>query len=231
MQHYKAYMGGKHIIWDWNGTLLNDVQAGLNAVNLMLAVRNLPTLSLTQYRDVFCFPVRNFYHTVGFRLTDEEWDTLADEFHRNFLSDTTIALHENAGELLSLLSQAGFCHYLLSASKQSILDKMLAEYQLAAFFQQVCGTDNLDGYSKLEVGTKLKAGIGSGYEQLLLIGDSLHDYEVAITLGIDCLLVAQGHQSYQRLQSAGVPLFHNLFELSEWLLADQYNPVRVKQLY
>jgi len=50
-----------------------------------------------------------------------------------------------------------------------------------------------------------------------MIGDSLHDYEVASNLGVQCLLIAQGHQSYARLAKSGAPILMGLGEISAWL--------------
>lgn len=210
-------MGLKHIIWDWNGTLLNDTLAGLNAVNAMLRARGLPAIGLEHYRETFGFPVRDFYHAVGFRLETEDWDAMADEFHRNFLADTTIRLHTHTVATLKHVSSAGITQSVLSASEQSILDKMLSAYGLAHFFAHVYGVDNLYGHSKLEIGRTLLNAIGLPPEEILLIGDSLHDHEVARHLNIACLLIAQGHQSRSRLLKSAAPILADLSGLPEWL--------------
>ncbi|MDD4102087.1 MAG: HAD family hydrolase [Kiritimatiellae bacterium] len=207
----------KHIIWDWNGTLLDDTQAGMNAVNAMLRVRGLPTLGLAHYRETFGFPVRDFYHTVGFRLETENWDTMADEFHRNFLCDTTIRLHTQTVATLEYVSSVGISQSVLSASEQSILENMLSEYGLSHFFEHVYGVDNLYGHSKLEIGQTLLKAIGLPTNEIILIGDSLHDHEVARHLDVGCLLIAQGHQSRSRLLQSSATVLSDLPELTEWL--------------
>ena len=70
------------IIWDWNGTLLDDAEMCLEAINIMLKKRNLPELSMERYRDVFTFPVIEYYREVGFDFTLEAWDPVATEFRR-----------------------------------------------------------------------------------------------------------------------------------------------------
>ena len=207
----------QHIIWDWNGTLLDDTQAGVNAVNAMLAARGLPTIDVTRYRDIFGFPVRNFYSAVGFRLESEDWDAMAREFHDRFLADATLRLHARAAEALAYFQQAGTGQSVLSASEQSILDAMLSDYGVSHFFSSVCGVDNLYGHSKLELGRALLSRLDLPPETVLMIGDSLHDHEVAVALGVHCLLVAQGHQSYARLARSGAPVLPSLAELPAWL--------------
>jgi phosphoglycolate phosphatase len=207
----------KHIIWDWNGTLLDDTLAGMNAVNTMLTTRGLPPISLAHYRATFGFPVLNFYRSVGFSLETEDWDAMANEFHRNFLADTTIRLHKHTVAALDHVRSCGIVQSVLSASKQSILENMLSEYGLSHFFTHVYGVDNLYGNSKLEIGRALINAINLPPQSILMIGDSLHDHEVARNLEIYCLLIAQGHQSRGRLAASAAPILDDLSGLPEWL--------------
>jgi len=210
-------MAGKitHIIWDWNGTLLDDTRACVNSVNKMLADRGLAQLTVERYRDLFGFPVSDFYHKIGFVLENEDWDVMAAEFHAMFLSDNSISLHSDARLVLDVLQGRGIRQSVLSASKQSILDAMLLEYQLTSYFEQIMGIHNLYGDSKISMGRKLIEKMEIPRSEILMIGDSLHDYEVAGDLEIECILIAQGHQSFERLSTSGVPVMHSLSEVAE----------------
>ena len=59
----------KHIIWDWNGTLLDDTWLCVEGINQALIKRNLTPISEDRYREVFTFPVRDYYKKLGFDLT------------------------------------------------------------------------------------------------------------------------------------------------------------------
>ena len=74
----------KAIIWDYNGTLLNDLEIGIESINLMLSKRNLPLLTSESYREVFTFPVKDYYEKVGFDFEKENWDLTAQEFITNY---------------------------------------------------------------------------------------------------------------------------------------------------
>ena len=70
-----------HIIWDWNGTLLDDVGACVRAINQMLGSRGLPLLkSVAAYRAVFGFPIEDYYRRVGFDFDKEPFADLSDEY-------------------------------------------------------------------------------------------------------------------------------------------------------
>ena len=55
-----------HVLWDFNGTVYDDMEACLRSVNEMLSERGLPVLSAEAYREVFDFPVKDYYAKIGF---------------------------------------------------------------------------------------------------------------------------------------------------------------------
>ena len=71
MDSIKAY---KHIIWDWNGTLLDDVDIVIDCMNSLLKKRNLPLLHVDKYKDIFTFPVKDYYSQLGFDFTTEPFE-------------------------------------------------------------------------------------------------------------------------------------------------------------
>ncbi|MDD2599202.1 MAG: HAD hydrolase-like protein [Kiritimatiellae bacterium] len=206
-----------HIIWDWNGTLLDDTLACVNAINTMLEARGLPQLSVEQYRACFGFPVSDFYRKLGFVLEREDWDAMARDFHARFLADSSIALHSQTRPVLEQIHLSGVTQWILSASEQSILDLMLREYELSVYFKRAMGAQNLYGNSKVAIGRSMIAMTKVPRCEILLIGDSLHDYEVARDLDIACALIAQGHQSFDRLITCGVPVLRSLSEVPAFI--------------
>jgi phosphoglycolate phosphatase len=206
-----------HIVWDWNGTLLDDVAASVNTINQLLASRALPPTDTTRYRDLFGFPVRDYYVTMGFHLETEDWDLLARTYHDLYLADRSIRLHAAAIPTLQFCRRQGYGLSLLSASEQSILDRMAAGTATAPWFDFIQGTDNLHGASKVETGRRLLARITSEPARILFVGDTLHDHEVARTLGGDCVLISHGHQSHARLLQAGCTVLPSLEQLPAFL--------------
>jgi len=200
----------QHIIWDWNGTLLDDTLASVNAINTMLTRRGLACLDVTYYREIFGFPVIDFYRKIAFPLEQEDWGEVAHEFHDLFLQEPSMRLHDGARDALEHVRQRGLPQSILSASEQGILDNLLDGFGIRAYFTEVFGVDNMHGVSKMELGRNLLRKLALPPENILLIGDTLHDAEVAQALGIQCVLVAHGHQSMSRLVQAGVPVFRDL---------------------
>ena len=73
-------MALKHIIWDWNGTLVNDKWLFIDGINSSLKKRELPTITEKQYMDIFTFPVEEYYKKVGFDFANEPFHVAGDEF-------------------------------------------------------------------------------------------------------------------------------------------------------
>jgi phosphoglycolate phosphatase len=70
----------KSIIWDWNGTLLNDLDFCISTINILLKKRELPLLNHYSYKEVFSFPVKDYYQAVGFDFSKEDFAIPAQEF-------------------------------------------------------------------------------------------------------------------------------------------------------
>ncbi len=210
----------EHVIWDWNGTLLDDVDACVGSINRMLPARGLPAVDSERYRRVFDFPVISYYVELGFDLDSERWDAVAVEFHEHYgeLAKKS-RLREGIREVLSRLHAAGVSMSVLSACENTILNRMLEEHGIAHFFGQVRGLDNLYASSKLETGRMHLRELNIPSGRIVLVGDTLHDVEVADALGIRCMLVGGGHQHEERLSAFA--LLNSPQELLSQLLPEE----------
>ena len=196
----------KNIVWDWNGTLLNDFTTGLRTLNDMLDRRGVSIVNEKTYKDIFGFPVIDFYHKVGFDMEKESFHNLSLDFvetYDRYITD--IFLNPQVLEILPAIQQQGMKQYILSALKEDILHQMLSDFKIEDYFEQACGSDDIYASSKTERGQRMLSLYKFSPEDTLMIGDTLHDAEVAEALGFDCLLFAGGHNSEWRLrEKAGV---------------------------
>ena len=199
----------KRLIWDWNGTLLDDVAAAVGALNRMLVKRGARPITIEHYRRRFGFPVRPFYAELGVDLAKWDWDEICEDFH-NFVLEEPQAVRPDARDALELAASLGFRQSILSALRQDKLEAALAANSFLGFFDRIFGVDNLDGASKLDRGRELMASLGPSADTPVFIGDTLHDAEVARELGGRCVLVSCGHQMPDRLTAAGCPVASTL---------------------
>ena len=186
-----------HILWDWNGTLLDDTEAALGALNDILMRRGLHPLTMAFYRDRFSFPVKPFYAEAGVDLAKEDWHALACEYHACYAARPK-KLNVEAIAALEQVKATGARQSVLSALRQDLLEEAVVAHGVAPYMDWVYGVDNLDGATKLERARELVAR--TGVEGLVVIGDALHDKEVADAFGVRCVLCAQGGHSFERLR-------------------------------
>jgi phosphoglycolate phosphatase len=206
------------IIWDWNGTLLDDAEICREAINKMLKVRNLPELSLERYRDVFTFPVIEYYKEIGFDFTREEWEPVAMEFINLYLSALpTCGLTPFAIEKLETFRQKGYHQAIISAMQHDALLKSVSELGIYEYFDFIGGIGDHYANSKIKNARKYLEEAGLNPSQITIIGDTMHDSEVATELKCNCILVATGHQSFQRLANTGLIVINNLSEIDSGL--------------
>jgi phosphoglycolate phosphatase len=204
----------KGIIWDWNGTLLNDANLAVHTMNQMLGKRGLPLLSVDQYKSVFTFPIKEYYQRIGFDFQKEPFEVPANEFIGLYYQEwMNCRLHRGSVNVLQYFKDAGLKQFVLSAMEQQVLDKCLKYYEIDGFFQFVLGLDNIYASSKIENGLQLISEQQLNASELVLIGDTVHDYEVATELGCHCILIADGHQSKEVLQSTGTIVLGSMVQL------------------
>ncbi len=200
----------KYCIWDFNGTILDDVEAGIRSVNELLSRRGLPCLaSREEYQAVFGFPIRDYYEKLGFDFEREAYEVVAPQWVERYLIHVKQAsLFEDVKETVAFFHAHGARQVVLSATELSMLRSQLAELGLTDCFEEVLGLDNIHAASKLSLARDWRQRHPDA--RALFIGDTDHDVETAAAMGAECILIARGHQSAEKLQKFGVPIFPDL---------------------
>lgn len=161
-------------------------------------------MSLENYRDVFGFPVEDFYRRVGFDLQKETLHDISVDFVDTYdIFAEGIGLNPGVRETLDALQKAGIRQYILSALREDLLSQMVKDFNIGRYFFQVCGSDNIYAAGKIERGKRMVEKYGICPEETLMIGDTTHDAEVAEALGFGKLLYTGGHNSEWRLLEKG----------------------------
>lgn len=190
-----------HVIWDWNGTLLSDVDHAVKSVNHLLVEHGLPVLTVQKYKEVFDFPIRDYYVKLGFDFNKESFESLCDKFVAKFAEGSKdLSLVPSMKPLLHEVQNKSKQQSILSAALQSDLDEMIEHFKLRPLFKHVYGLNNNQAASKVERGHELMKRVNVSQHKTIIIGDTLHDLEVAQELGIDVVLLAHGHQCALRLR-------------------------------
>ncbi len=195
------------VIWDFNGTLIDDVELTVRCLNTLLARRDLPLVDVESYRSRVGFPLSDYYEQIGLRVAEEGMSDLAQEFYAIYLPLLSACpLHHGVREVLKWLQAAEIRQFVLSASEETAVRAAVANLGVGDFFADVLGLNHHLVDSKIDRGRHLIQSVPFASSEMLLIGDTDHDAEVGDALGIPVLLVSQGHQDEQRLRVTGHPV-------------------------
>lgn len=212
-QSSKSY---QHIIWDWNGTLFNDVELCADVMNLLLTQESLPNISIQKYKEIFTFPVIEYYKIAGHTFDRNSFEVLGKQFMDEYeLRKNGCDLFFGVREILSELQSKKIQQHLLSAYEQNSLNSILKHFAIDKYFHNIVGLDNIyasgKSYLAKDLARKIRANGAAG--NILLVGDTIHDYEVAKEINSDCILLSHGHQDEERLLNLGIPVAKNFNEL------------------
>ena len=207
-----------HIIWDWNGTILNDLPLTVSIMNDQLTKNARTPMSLDEYRGCFAFPLRDFYGRTGLADSDEEFMRLNSAFFTEYTKKRgECTLHDGVTQILDTFIENGGTHSILSAYSQDALTSMVKLFGIDSKFKYIKGVNNFDGSSKVDEGHTLLSMLEYKTSKILFVGDTMHDYEVACSLGVQCALIAKGHQSKEKLSGASALLLDSHEELLSYL--------------
>ena len=204
-----------HLIWDFNGTILNDVDTGIKSVNTLLERRGLKLVdSVDEYRENFTFPIINYYRKLGFDFNAESFDDIAVEWVAEYMENVKSA--EVTQGIVDVLKSVTIPQIILSASEITMLTDQLTELGIIGYFDEILGLDNIRAGSKIDIAAEWINRVKP--ESALLIGDTVHDYETARAINADCILIACGHQNKGTLLKCGVPVIDDIGEIFNYLL-------------
>ena len=209
-----------HVVWDWNGTLFDDLHACVSVANQLLGEFGLPGLTgVAEYHAKFRFPIVEYYADLGFDTSPEgNFDAAARRYMELYgAASVECRLHDGATEALTAMREAGVRQVLISASQQDNLRAQIAPFGLDPFFDGVHGIDDIYAASKEGLARRWLAQEGLSGEVVLFVGDSEHDFEIAQAIGARCVLFSGGHHARPHLETLGVPVIDDLRAVSGFL--------------
>jgi phosphoglycolate phosphatase len=203
----------KAVIWDWNGTLFDDVAHSVKCINKMLMLRELPTLTVNEYLHVFTFPVAEYYKAIGFDFTMEAWEDVALEFMNHYWEGMNdVPLFADTEWCLAFLQSKGVKQFIVSAMEHDNLVALVERKGIAGYFKRVAGIHNHFAEGKKHLAAGLLMSENLNPDEVVWIGDTVHDYEVALEVNVSSRLVLTGHQHQRILAGTGAPFYASLTE-------------------
>ena len=195
----------KTIIWDYNGTIIDDLHLCLEVEKFMLKKRGMyHDYSTEDYRDLFCFPVIEYYKKLGYNFEKESYEQLSVEFNTLYdMGFSRCTLVDGVLDKIRESCEKGYHNVILSAARQDKLLVQTSQLGISQYFDEIMGIDNDLAHSKIDMAKSWMERSHVNPQECMFIGDSLHDMETSLAIGVsDYILVACGHQSFRVLSQA-----------------------------
>jgi phosphoglycolate phosphatase-like HAD superfamily hydrolase len=210
---------GVHLVWDWNGTLLDDIDAVVTATNAAFGSMGLGPLTVERYRELYCVPIPHFYERLMGRMpTDEEWEAMDVVFHRVYTEHrTACGLTGGAERLLGDWGRAGRSQSLLSMYVHDELIPVVRGFGIEGHFLRVDGRRGRSGGSKALFMERHLAALAEHTDprRTVVIGDAADDAVAAAHVGAHAVLYTGGSHTRAKLETVGVPVVDSLEEAVE----------------
>ena len=206
-----------YCVWDFNGTILDDVELGMNSVNALLSQQGLPCIpNKEEYRKRFDFPIIEYYKRLGFDFEKRSYEILAEEWIALYLQNLHNAtMFPGVIDALNFFDNKGVKQTILSASERKMLIGQLDGLGISNRFEEILGIDNIYGDSKLSIALDWRSRHTDS--KVMFIGDTTHDCQTAKVLDADCYIVSAGHQCSERFINADAKIFPTLDNLIDYL--------------
>lgn len=189
----------KYVLFDFNGTIVDDVALSLAAINhTAKKYLHRDEIKIDEYKRVFTFPVKDYYSALGFDFNILNWEETGSVWFNYYQEHKSEAkVHDGVIDLMKSNHLKGYKNVVLSASKKDLLIEQLKELNVYQYLDEVLGIDDIYASSKLPIGLKFIED--KDPKDCILIGDSEHDKAVGDAMGIETILVANGHEAKDRL--------------------------------
>lgn len=217
-------MARGHIVWDWNGTLLDDLPIVIEAVNRSIAGLGESPITADDYRDHYTRPVRHFYDRLfGRTITDDEWLRLNTTFHDSYFTlAKTADLAPGAHDAMAMIESSGWTQSLLSMSPHDWLGKIVGRLDLTHRFDLVDGLSGPTGGLKAQHLEVHLETLDIDGEETVIIGDTPDDVAAARHVGASAILFHGGSHHVEVLEAEGVPIAESLVQAVELALSDSW---------
>lgn len=197
---FKSFLGEHEVVfWDWNGTLLDDLDLCVSIIDEFLEQSGYANLGRERYQDIFTIPVYDYYQKLELDKSRHSFEEIGAAFIKGYKSKRHLQpLYPNVKETLSELSSAGTFQVLFSAAHTEELSFQVEHHGLHGVFDLISGASDYEGGSKLERGQQIMEKVGT--KKGVIVGDTIHDMEIGKTLGMSTIWVSEGHQSLERVK-------------------------------
>ncbi len=202
------------VFWDWNGTIVDDLDIAIKSLNSVLEKYGYDKITAEIYRKNIDTPVINLYKKI-FDLNVHPFEILANDFgyYYNLYSED-LSLHEGVLDKLQEFKGQGSRQVILSSSATGVIKQYIDRFMIGEYFDKILGADDMLSGDKVCRAKRYIENYNLSNSKILFIGDTVYDSNMAKTLGADCALLTCGHQSPELLKRCRDSIFENLYQIN-----------------
>lgn len=204
------------ILWDFNGTVMDDMGASVGAVNAMCARRGLSPITEEWYTRNLTMPLERFYSDIGFDMAAERIEAVSEEFQRE-CSRFPRPVFPEVLAALERFRQRGLTQLLFSSLHHDILIRQAEERGIIGYFAGIVGRQDRSLGGKEKAAAAYLQAHGMDPREVLAVGDLTTDYDMAAFVGCPCALIEKGHQHREILSKTGAYVLHDASEIDALL--------------
>lgn len=214
------------IVYDWNGTLLDDSHLALESFNRTFECFGHKRVSLEKFREIYVYP-NTFFGEIGFG--EEEIENHFPEMMQkivDFYSEVAhkAQLRDGAKQLLVKMKGAGVRQIILSNSVMSDIIEQLARLGIGEIFDAVLAHKSADDHAarkeKKDLLVDYMKENNLNPTRMISVGDAVGELIFSKNLGVGCVAITGGIMSESRLRAVGPDhVIHSLAELEPILVA------------
>jgi phosphoglycolate phosphatase-like HAD superfamily hydrolase len=196
----------KHIVWDWNGTLVDDLALTVATTNAVLQSYGGTPVTVEQFRGTYVRPVADYYRRALRRaVTAAEFARMDKAFHDAYNAGfRSCALMRDAVVALRTWQRDGRTQSVLSMLAHDDLTTAARWFELDHYFNRVDGRRTaVGGDAKARLLVEHLTSVGAAAEDCVLVGDTVDDAMAAAAAGTRCVLFTGGLTSRTRLLDTG----------------------------
>ena len=206
-------MSIKYLIFDFNGTIIDDVDLSVECINKCIEkYLNRNIITKEEYQNLFTFPVKKYYEDVGFDFNKLNWEEVGSFWMNYYMNNyQKCKVYDGIIDLLKSNKEKGIKNIIISASRKDYLLRQLKDLKVLEYFDEILGIDNIYAESKVKIALNFIKD--KNKDECLMLGDTIHDKEVADAMGIECFLLASGHQNKNKLLEVSDKVYDNIKEV------------------
>ena len=208
-----------NIIFDFNGTIIDDGRLCYQIEVDSLPLKNKDSFNYETYRDIFCHPITEYYKKLG--LDDKNYDygkmneIFFNDYEKRYKKEAK--LFDGVKETLTYFKNKGYKLYILSATEINLLKEQLEYFNILKYFDDFIASNKKDAQGKKDYGKEFVNKLNLNKENAILIGDTVHDFEVGEYLNVNILLFSKGHNSLKQLSSLNAPIVSSYLEIRNYI--------------